>query len=56
MQNQDLWKVLNESKITQSVKENANGMLLKWKMKADKTIFALEITANEDVLEHVPDA
>ncbi|XP_015169873.1 uncharacterized protein [Solanum tuberosum] len=56
MQGQDLWEVVTESEVTQPEAEDANGTFRKWKVKAGKAMFALKITIDEDVLEHVHDA
>ncbi|XP_070035280.1 uncharacterized protein [Nicotiana tomentosiformis] len=56
VQGQDLWKVVNGSEVTQPEAEDGNGTLRKWRIKAGKSMFALQTTIEEDVLEHVCDA
>ncbi|KAG6471563.1 hypothetical protein ZIOFF_069007 [Zingiber officinale] len=55
LQGQDLWEVVGGSEATQPAKD-ANGILRKWKIKAGKAMFALKITIEEEMLEHIRDA
>ncbi|KAG6469327.1 hypothetical protein ZIOFF_074040 [Zingiber officinale] len=55
LQGQDLWEVVGGSEATQPT-EDANGILRKWKIKAGKAMFALKITIEEEMLEHIRDA
>ncbi|KAG6471189.1 hypothetical protein ZIOFF_072290 [Zingiber officinale] len=55
LQSQDLWEVVGGSEATQPA-EDANGILRKWKIKAGKAMFALKITIEEEMLEHIRDA
>ncbi|KAG6476438.1 hypothetical protein ZIOFF_065679 [Zingiber officinale] len=55
LQGQDLWEVVGGSEATQPA-EDANGILRKWKIKAGKAMFALKITIEEEMLEHIRDA
>ncbi|KAH0642694.1 hypothetical protein KY289_033668 [Solanum tuberosum] len=55
MECQDLWEVVNESKVKPG-EEEPNGALRKWKIKAGKTLFTFKTTIEEDVLEHIRDA
>ncbi|XP_073057015.1 uncharacterized protein [Primulina eburnea] len=55
MQGQDLWEVVNGSEVTQPEAEDIHGTLRKWKIKAGKSMFVLNITVEEDVLEHIKD-
>ncbi|KAG6499850.1 hypothetical protein ZIOFF_039645 [Zingiber officinale] len=55
LQGQDLWEVVGGSEATQPA-EDANGILRKWKIKASKSMFALKITIEEEMLEHIRDA
>ncbi|KAE8706148.1 tir-nbs resistance protein [Hibiscus syriacus] len=56
LQGQDLWEVVGGGEVTQPAAEDANGILRKWKIKADKTMFALKTTIEEETLEHIRDA
>ncbi|KAG6480986.1 hypothetical protein ZIOFF_057577 [Zingiber officinale] len=55
LQGQDLWEVVGGSEATQ-LAEDANDILRKWKIKAGKAMFALKITIEEEMLEHIRDA
>ncbi|KAG6498334.1 hypothetical protein ZIOFF_046246 [Zingiber officinale] len=55
LQGQDLWEVVGGSEATQPA-EDANGILRKWNIKAGKAMFALKITIEEEMLEHIRDA
>ncbi|KAG6526559.1 hypothetical protein ZIOFF_016550 [Zingiber officinale] len=55
LQGQDLWEVVGGSEATQPT-EDANSILRKWKIKAGKAMFALKITIEEEILEHIRDA
>ncbi|GMI78881.1 hypothetical protein HRI_001557400 [Hibiscus trionum] len=55
LQGQDLWEVVNGNESTQP-KDDGNGTLRKWKIKAGKAMFALKTTVEEDVLEHIRNA
>ncbi|KAH0665503.1 hypothetical protein KY290_027735 [Solanum tuberosum] len=55
MEGQDLWEVVNGNEVKPG-EEEPNGTLIKWKIKAGKTLFALKTTIEEDVLEHIRDA
>ncbi|KAE8730369.1 tir-nbs resistance protein [Hibiscus syriacus] len=55
LQGQDLWEVVGGGEVTQPAVEDANGILRKWKIKADKTMFALKTTIEEEMLEHIQD-
>ena len=52
MQGQDLWEVVNGTKVRPLEAEDANGTLQKWKIKAGKAMFVLNTTIEEDMLEH----
>ena len=54
LQGQDLWEVIGGSEIT-LLQEDSNGVLLKWRIKADNTTFALKTTIEEEMLEHIRD-
>ncbi|KAE8676544.1 hypothetical protein F3Y22_tig00111584pilonHSYRG00119 [Hibiscus syriacus] len=56
LQGQDLWEVVGGGEVTQPATEDANGILRKWKIKADKAMFALKTTIEEEMLEHIRDA
>jgi hypothetical protein len=56
MQGQDLWKVVNESETLQPEAEDTHGTLRKWKIKMGKSLFALNTTIDDDMLEHIRDA
>ncbi|KAJ8759956.1 hypothetical protein K2173_010812 [Erythroxylum novogranatense] len=53
MQGQDMWEVVNGSKVTPSEAGDENSVLREWKIKAGKAMFALKTTVEEDVLEHI---
>ncbi|KAG6504552.1 hypothetical protein ZIOFF_036886 [Zingiber officinale] len=55
LQGQDLWEVVGGSEVMQPA-EVANGILRKWRIKAGKAMFALKITIEEEMLEHIRDA
>ena len=52
LQGQDLWEVVGGSE-TMPPEEDSNGALRKWRIKADKTMFALKTTIEEEMLEHI---
>ncbi|XP_047256223.1 uncharacterized protein LOC124888976 [Capsicum annuum] len=56
LQGQDLWEVVNGNEVTSPETEDTNGILRKWRIKGGKAMFALKITVEEDVLEHIRDA
>ena len=53
LQGQDLWEVVGGDEVSLSVVEDANGILLKWKIKTGKAMFALKTTVEEEMLEHI---
>ena len=53
LQGQDLWEVVGGDEVSLSVVEDANGILLKWKIKPGKAMFALKTTVEEEMLEHI---
>ncbi|KAG6528974.1 hypothetical protein ZIOFF_011166 [Zingiber officinale] len=55
LQSQNLWEVVGGSEVMQPA-EDANDILRKWKIKAGKAMFALKITIEEEMLEHIRDA
>ena len=54
LQEQDLRKVIGGSEMM-LLKEDANGILRKWRIKADKIIFSLKTIVQEELLEHIQD-
>jgi len=56
MQGQDLWEIVNGSETTAPLREDANGILKTWKIKAGKALFILKTTAEDEVLEHIRDS
>ncbi|XP_031287178.1 uncharacterized protein LOC116145883 [Pistacia vera] len=56
LQGHDLWEVVGGDEVTQPAAEDANDILRKWKIKADKAMFALKTTIEEEMLEHIWDA
>lgn len=50
LQGQDLWEVVGGSEVTPP--EDATA-LKKWKIKAGKVMFAIKITIDEEMLEHI---
>ncbi|KAJ9556278.1 hypothetical protein OSB04_010892 [Centaurea solstitialis] len=54
LQGQDHWEVVGESETTPP-REDANGALRKWRIKAGKTMFTLKTTVEEEMLEHIRD-
>ncbi|KAK8340424.1 hypothetical protein V6Z11_A08G101400 [Gossypium hirsutum] len=55
MQGQDLWEVVKGNEVTQLKVEDAGDTLRKWKIKTGKTMFALKMMVEEDVLKHILD-
>ncbi|KAL8132585.1 hypothetical protein AgCh_008168 [Apium graveolens] len=55
MQGQDLWEIVDGSETAKPATEDANGSLRKWKIKAEKALFALKTRVEEDILEHIRD-
>nr|KAJ0224387.1 hypothetical protein LSAT_V11C100025470 [Lactuca sativa] len=55
MQGQDLWEVMRWVETRQLEADDNNGILHKWKIKADKAMFVLKTTVEEDVLEDIRD-
>jgi hypothetical protein len=55
LQGQDLWEVVNGSDTASPLREDQNGILKKWKVKAGKALFVLKTTVEEEVLEHIRD-
>ena len=56
LQGQDLWEAIGGDEATQSVVEDANGILRKWKIKIGKAMFALKTTMEKEMLEYIRDA
>lgn len=52
LQGLNLWEVVGGSEIMLP-KENSNNTLHKWRIKADKTMFALKTTIEEELLEYI---
>ncbi|CAB4286300.1 unnamed protein product [Prunus armeniaca] len=55
LQGEDLWDVIGGNEVTRP-KEDTNGTLRKWKIKASKAMFALKTTIEEEMLEHIRNA
>ena len=52
LQGHDLWENVGRSETTPP-EEDSNGALRKWRIKADKAMFALKITIEEEMIEHI---
>ncbi|KAK4357695.1 hypothetical protein RND71_023305 [Anisodus tanguticus] len=50
LQGQDLWEIVGGNKVTQP--EDA-AALKKWKIRAGKAMFAIQITVEDEMLEHI---
>ena len=51
-QGQDLWEVVGESESKPPLEADANA-LKKWKVKARKAMFAIKVSIEEEMLEHI---
>ncbi|KAD4889151.1 hypothetical protein E3N88_21224 [Mikania micrantha] len=56
LQGQELWEVTNGSDTIQPLREDANGILRRWRMRAGKSMFILKTTIEEELLDHIRDA
>nr|GEU82730.1 sucrose transport protein SUC1 [Tanacetum cinerariifolium] len=56
LQGQDLWEIVNGSDTTSPLREDANGILKKWKVRVGKALFILKTTVEDEVLEHIRDS
>ncbi|KAI5317528.1 PREDICTED: Retrovirus-related Pol poly from [Prunus dulcis] len=52
LEGEDLWDVVEGNEVTQP-KEDTNGTLRKWKIKASKAMFALKTIIEQEMLEHI---
>ena len=52
LQGQDLWEVVAGAETVAPPKESTES-LRKWRIKADKAMFVLKTTIEEDLLEHI---
>ncbi|KAJ0546766.1 putative RNA-directed DNA polymerase [Helianthus annuus] len=56
LQGQDLWEVVNGSETVAPLREDQNGVLRKWRVKAGKALFVLKTTVEDEILEHIRDS
>ncbi|XP_022040902.1 uncharacterized protein LOC110943461 [Helianthus annuus] len=52
LQGQDLWDIVDGTDV-EPPRENEQGALRKWRIKAGKALFALKTTVEEEVLDHI---
>lgn len=56
LQGQDLWEIVSGTDTTPPLREDANGIMRKWKVKAGKALFIMKTTVEDEVLEHIRDS
>lgn len=52
LQDQDLWKIIGGSDSTPPSAEDADALEMWW-IKAEKALFAIKITIQKEMLEHI---